>query len=69
VARSGRPSFLKKQKEQKRLEKAARKREERQARKAQKAEGVTLEVPESGNLDMSVSPELEVGKASNEEQT
>jgi hypothetical protein len=61
VARSGRPSFLKKQKEQKRLEKAARKREERQARKAQKAEGVPLETADS--------PEVGVDEAPSEEPT
>lgn len=51
MGRISRPSVLKRQKEQKRLEKAARKREERQARKAQKVEGLPegapLETPES----------------------
>lgn len=45
MARIGRPSILKKQKEQKRLAKAARKREERQTRKAQRTEGSPLETP------------------------
>ena len=40
MARVSRPSFLKRQKEHKRLEKAARKREERQARKAQRGDGI-----------------------------
>lgn len=46
MARIGRPSILKKQKEQKRLAKAARKREERQARKeAPKVEDMPPETP------------------------
>lgn len=47
MANSRRPSFLKKQKEQKRLARAAKKREDQQARRqAQRAEAAHLETPE-----------------------
>lgn len=55
MGRISRPSVLKRQKEQKRLEKAARKREERQARKVQKEdlpEGAPLETQEQSTEEL-----------------
>lgn len=73
MAFSKRPTFLKRQKEQQRLARAARKREERLARKRAKSEGLIpddefgsledlIEGPDDGQAGDPVSADRETGE-------
>ena len=61
-----RPSFLKRQKEQKRKAKAAEKREARAARKQAKAEGEVESGPEFGSLEELMGLPTEEGEEETE---